>query len=125
MTIVGTKYCAGAFDFIIKASKTVNHTERPEQCLFLVADSKSKDVVLHNGKQRLGSVVDSQARDVRKIIDKLGEETGQDQVLVCYMPYVDRNSEYSIRTGSSLKVVPTHHIYERLARKFADKYRKD
>lgn len=125
MTIIGTKYCLGAFDYLIKASKNVSHTERAEQCIFLVADSKSNDVVLHNGKARLGTVVDNQREEVRKVIDALGEETGQDQVLVCYMPYVDRNNEYQLKTGSSLKVVPTHHIYERLARKFSDKYRKD
>lgn len=106
-------------------SKVTNHNERPEQCVFLVADSKSNDVVLHNGKMRLGSVAENQREAVRKIIDALGEETGQDQVLVCFMPYVDRNSEWQIRTGSSLKVVPTHHVYERLARKFSDKYRKE
>lgn len=124
VTIVGSKYCVGAFDYIITVSRRP-HQERSEQCLFLVADSKSNDVVLHNGKVRLGSVVDHQRAQVRKTIDDLGDKLGQDQVLVCYMPYVDTGQEWIIRRGSSLNVKPTHHIYERIARKFSDKYRKE
>lgn len=125
VTIVGTKYCAGGFDFVINASRNTGSVERTEQCLFLVADPKSNDVVLHNGKRRLGSVAEGQRAVARQIIDQLSEKHGQDQVLVCYMPYIDTHNERSIRNGSSFKVMPTHYVYERLARKFSDKYRKD
>lgn len=125
MTIVGTKYCVGGFDFIIKTSKKYGFSERVEQCLFLVADPKSNDVVLHNGKRRLGSVAEAQRKRVRDLIDAISEEHGQDHVLVCYMPLVDSANERVIRHGSSFNVIASHHVYERLARKFSDKYCKE
>lgn len=124
MTIVGTKYCAGAFDYLIKASKLVRE-ERVEQCLFLVADPSSDGVMLHNGKIRLGMVAEPQRKKMREFIDQLGVKLGQDQVVVCYITYIDRGNEYSLRSGSSFNIVPTHHVYERLARKFSNKYCKE
>lgn len=124
MTIVGSKYCPGAHDFIIKTSRKPLD-QRTKQFLFLVNDPKTDEVMLHNGKNRLGSVADTEKKAIRALITKLSDELGQDQVLVCHVKHIEPSHEWTIKTGSSLRVIPTHHVYERLARKFSDKYRKD
>lgn len=121
VTIVGTKYCVGAFDYIIKASRV---RDPEEQCLYLVADTKSSDVLLHNGKQRLGMVAASHLDRVTAWLKKLAVDYGADQVIVCRVNPVNNLQEESFRWGSSFNVIPVYTVYERLARKFATKYRK-
>jgi hypothetical protein len=121
VTIIGTKYCVGAHDYVIKASRI---REPEEQCLYLVLDTKSSDVLLHNGKIRLGVVAPHQADQFRAILKRLAKDEGADHVLVCKTPFISDNNSYSFKTGSSFNVVPVFSVYERLARKFSNKYRK-
>lgn len=122
VTIIGTKYCAGGHDYIIKASRV---REPEEQCLYLVKDVKTDDVLLHNGKQRLGVVAPHQAEKVRKALAELAKTEGVDHVFVCKIPFIFDNNAYTIKNGSSVNVVPVFSVYERLARKFSNKYRKE
>lgn len=118
ITIIGTKYCAGGYDYLIQASRA---KQPEEQCLFLVADVKSNDVMLHNGKIRLGTVAPTQVEAVRQVIKKHSDHA--DAVLVCRKAFVPTAAEWSIRNGSSFNIDPVYVVYERLARKFSDKYR--
>lgn len=124
VTIIGTKYCAGAHDYLVSASR-VEAAE--EQCLYLVADPKSKDVVLHNGKFRLGTVAPTHAAHVRAFLTRIASDEGVDNVLVCKMKIVPYGSDgpRSFKLQSSFNVTPVFYVYERLARKFSDKYRKE
>jgi hypothetical protein len=122
VTIVGTKYCAGGFDYLIKASRV---REPEEQCLFLVLDTKSDDVLLHNGKQRLGTVAAIHVKAVRETLKKLAVSEGADHVIVCKLNFIADSSSHMFKQNSSFNVVPVFSVYERLARKFSNKYRKD
>jgi hypothetical protein len=120
VTVTGTKYRANAHAFIIRASR-IAATE--EQCLFLVADADNRDgVFLHNGQQRLGALVGNEAQRVRKVIDDCSIAAGQEQVLVCKKSYVKASEEVQFTQSSTFVVVPEYQVYERLARKFSDKY---
>jgi hypothetical protein len=121
VTIIGSKYHAGAHDYVRKASQI---REPEEQCLFLVLDTKSEDVLLHNGKDRLGIVAPHQKEALRQRIKLLAKEEGSDHVLVCKKAFVSDTNAYSFASNSSFNVEPVYSVYERLARKYADKYRK-
>jgi hypothetical protein len=122
VTIVGTKYCVGGFDYLIKASRV---REPEEQCLFLVLDTKSDDVLLHNGKQRLGTVAATHVKAVRETLKKLAVSESADHVIVCKLNFIADSSSHMFKQNSSFNVVPVFSVYERLARKFSNKYRKD
>jgi hypothetical protein len=64
---------------------------------------------------------------VRTVLTRVSKSHGVDHVLVCKHPFVTSmsNGEMQFKRNSSLNVTPVYHIYERLARKFSNKYRKD
>jgi hypothetical protein len=120
VTVTGAKYRANAHAFVIRASRIA---AAEEQCLFLVADADDLDgVFLHNGQQRLGALVANEAKLVRKVIDDCSIAAGQEQVLVCKKAYVKVGEEVQFTQSSTFNVVPVYQVYERLARKFSDKY---
>lgn len=88
-------------------------------------DTKSSDVLLHNGKKRLGVVAPHQADQVRAILARLAKEEGADHVLVCKSRFIGSNDEYAFKQSSSFNVTAVFSVYERLARKFSNKYRKE
>lgn len=117
ITIVGMRHHSGSFDKIIAASA------RPvqDQRLFLVRDVNNKfdenAVMLHDGKGKLGYVCAAEALKVRRIIDELTKAGGQDHVLVVKHAPVRRPGDFSWCTSTSVTAVG--HVYERIARKFA------
>jgi hypothetical protein len=119
ITIVGMRHHGAAFDKIIAASK------RPakDQCLFLVADVNNKfdanAVMLHNGKVKLGYVAAAEAARVKAVLDDLSKASGQDHVLVVKHAEVRRPGDFSWCTATNVTAVG--HVYERIARKFAQK----
>lgn len=117
VTIVGMKYHTGSFDEIIAASKR----KPKDQRLFLVRDVHNKfdenAVMLHNGQKKLGYVSAVEAKAIRKILDELTVQEGLDQVLVVKMSAVRNEGDFS--WVSSFTVFPIGHVYERIARKFA------
>lgn len=88
----------------------------------MVADAKTADVFLHNGKQRLGSVSSDTVTTVREVIRRLSINAGSDQVLVCKLVIGD---EAKFKALHKFNVYPDYSVNERLARKFSNKYRKD
>lgn len=89
-------------------------------------DTKSDDVLLHNGKQRLGMVAPASVKAVRAALKNLAAEDNADQVIVCKLNFINGGlTEDTFRRGSSFNVRPVYSVYERLARKYSNKYRKD
>ena len=111
------RHHAGSFDKLIAASKLAAR----DQCLFLVPDVSNKfdanAVMLHDGKVKLGYVAAGEALGVKKILDKLTKERGQDQVIVVTVPPVKREGDFAWSTSITVKGVG--FVYERVARKHA------
>jgi rRNA pseudouridine-1189 N-methylase Emg1 (Nep1/Mra1 family) len=121
VTIVGTKYCPGAFEYLIAASRI---REPSEQCLYLVKDVKSNEVMLHNGEQCLGLVAKGETSRVHDVLARLAKTYGVDHVLVCKLRHIGISDENTFRWNTSFNVQVWQSVNERLARKFSDKYRK-
>ena len=100
-------------------------SKRPvkDQRLFLVRDVNIKfdenAVMLHNGHRKIGYVTAKDAPKIRKIIDNLTEMMGQDQVIV--VKHTSKIISDSFNWSSSIVVKGVGHVYERYARKVAQK----
>lgn len=63
---------------------------------------------------------------IREALKKLAADEGADHVIVCKLNHINGMSEETFKWGSSsFNVIPVYSVYERLARKFSNKYRKD
>lgn len=119
VTIVGMKYYEGnqAFDRITESS------QRPveDQLLFLVQDVHNKfdknAVMLHDGSRKLGHVVQAEAIAIRALLDRVGSERGQDQVIIVTLPKILNKDAF--KWSSSFNVKGIGMVYERIARKHA------
>lgn len=117
LTIVGMRYYPQAHEKIVAASL------RPadEQLLFLVADINNPHdknaVALHDGRVKLGHVIAQSAGMVKRELDKLSAEHGQDQVLVVQVAPIKDAGDFAWSTSLNIKVVG--YVYERIARKLA------
>ena len=85
---------------------------------------KTNGVLLHNGKQRLGTVAPHNVDAVRETLKPLAIKEGSDHVIVCKLNFISGSFEDSFKWGSSFNIIPVFSVYERLARKFSNKYRK-
>lgn len=109
------RFYEGAHEYLFKALKLRSY----QQCVYLVpeVDNKydSNAVMLHNGKQKLGSVSATEAPAIKRLL----ESYGKNNVLICsYATGWDMNFESFKRLGS-ISVWSTEIVNERLARKFA------
>lgn len=115
VTIVGMRFYPGAFKALWEASKS----ER-SQHLYLVAEVDNNydinAVMLHNGKQKLGSVTAIQAPSIKRLMKKMRDETGSDAVIVCTIVTHQSFADFSSR--GSLTIQGKYSVNERLARKF-------
>jgi len=125
VTIVGMRFYPGAFEYLKEASR---RRDVFDQHLYLVADVTNKHdcnaVMLHNGKQKLGSVNALQATALRKVFAKWRAEPDSpgDEVIVCRVDRIDYTAE-DFKFVGSIVVHGKHRVSERLARKYADKFR--
>ena len=99
-----------------------------DQFLFLVADVKNEHdihaVSLHNGKQKLGSVAATESPYLRSLFNKWNDGGPKgDYVIVCKLDRI-ASSLSDFKFAGSIKVHAKYRVNERLARKYADKYRQ-
>jgi hypothetical protein len=123
------RFYTGAHDYLHKAGKM---SDAFDQCLYLVPEQSNKydsnAVMLHNGKQKLGSVEANDAAKVRHLLDKWKNENcggiaGEDVIVVkCDPMYIDPQT---FAFKGSIKVRGMYRVNERLARKFSNKHRKE
>ena len=123
--VVGLKYYPTAFDSLKRAGSI---RETAERCLFLVAEEDNPHdpnaVMLHDGKNKLGSVSRDDAQDVRNLLAKWKKERGYDEVVVVTIPWMGPQAMSQLRYDGFIKVQGIYRVNERLARKFADMYYK-
>jgi hypothetical protein len=100
-----------------------------DQHLYLVSDINNKydshAVMLHNGRQKLGSVTSTECHQIRELMKKWSEEDGQDSVVVCKISKVWSSQEDEFMRAPTIKVHGMQRVNERLARKFAAKNEKE
>jgi hypothetical protein len=123
---VGLKFYEGAFDSLYRASQ-IRETE--QKCLFLVAEADNPHdpnaVMLHDGKRKLGSVERTEAAYLKSLLVKWAKESGKDDVIVASIGYMGSSEIASMKYNGYCHVDGLYRVNERLARKFADKYRKE
>lgn len=107
-----------AFDRIVAASNMPDE----DQLLFLVPDEGNKfdtnAVSLHDGVRKLGHVSAREAPMIRKFIDRLSREKGQDQVLVVKARQIANKDSFKWSTSFNVSCIGV--VYERIARKHAE-----
>ena len=119
------RFYKGAHEELLATSRK----DVEEQLLFLVPEVDNNydinAVMLHNGKQKLGSVTATEAPKLKHMLQQWREENGgKDDVVVCRMWRVDHNLDY-FKLAGSITVRGVHRVNERLARKFSDFKRKE
>ena len=116
VTIVGMRFYQGAHDYLL-AQRWVSEYE--DKRLFLVPEVNNRydtnAIMLHNGKQKLGSVSAEDAARLRPLFD-----ANKDQVLVCNMDSFSGYDKSQFSRLASIKVYPKQWADERPARKYAD-----
>lgn len=118
------RFYSGAHEVLLNTSKQ----KVDDQLLFLVAEVDNNHdinaVMLHNGKQKLGSVTATEAPRLKQMLQKWRDSNdGKDDVVVCRMWRIDHSLDYFKNMGS-ISVRGVHRVNERLARKFSDFSRK-
>lgn len=122
------RFYSGAHEYLHKVG--LNHSDRFDQCLYLVPEMgnpyDANAVMLHNGKQKLGSVEATAAHKIRQILNKWKTENGSlgEDVIVVRMQQHNDSLQYYKQRGN-ISVRSMHRVNERLARKFSNKNRKD
>ena len=120
------RFYAGAFDWLLKAAQT---KDIYDQHLYLVAevdnDNDINAVMLHNGKRKLGNVAANEAPALKRILTSWKSGPKGDDVVVCSIDRISINERQDFPFRGSIVVHGKHRVNERLARKYADKFRKD
>lgn len=121
------RFYAGAHEYLHKAGQ---QRDVFDQYLYLVPEVDNKydvnAVMLHNGKQKLGSVEAKDAAKVKRLFDEWKDANPMhlDDVIVVRMDQVYQHlSDFKYR--GSIPVRGMYRIHERLARKFSNKHLKD
>lgn len=120
------RFYPGAHDYLLKASRKADYFD---QHLYLVAEFDNEydknAVMLHNGKQKLGSVNATQSPAIKRLLAEWIDGPRGDFVVVCKMDRIQTYDEVNFPYVGSITVYGKHRVNERLARKYADKFRKD
>jgi len=118
------RFYQGAHEYLFGAAKLGHY----EQCLYLVPEVDNNHdinaVMLHNGKNKLGSVSASEAPALRQLFKMLRNRDGFDSVLICKMQIFIPGPLRLFKEVGSFVVTSNEIVNERLARKFAAKTRK-
>lgn len=118
------RFYKGAHDYLLKASREKNIED---QHLYLVAEVDNEHdicaVMLHNGKQKLGSVTAAAAPAIKRLLmEWKAEAKGAGDVVVCSMQKVWDVKNFTYR--GAITVHGKYRVNEQLAHAFAH-YRKD
>lgn len=114
------RFYTGAHKALWEASK--KSATGMQQHLYLVAEVDNNHdinaVMLHNGKQKLGSVTSIQAAAIKQLLQGMRDKAGNDQVVVCFVDRIYESVEDFAYRGS-ITIHGKYSVNERLARKFA------
>ncbi len=129
-TIVGMRFYPGSFDSLANSVSTVKRSTEFYGFMFIVPEvnnaSDVNAVMLHDGKQKIGSVSSVEAPALKRMFERWRSECGYSEVVVArFSQLPDLNTQYELenfkRLGS-LKVDGMYRVNERLARKYAAKF---
>lgn len=114
------RFYQGAHDYLLSQRWVADYEDKR---LFLVPEVNnqydSNAIMLHNGKQKLGSVSAEDASKLRLLFEK-----NKDRVLVCNMDSFSGYDKSQFSRLASIKVYPKQWADERPARKYADQLSK-
>lgn len=121
------RFYKGAHDYLFEASKK----EWYDQHLYLVAEADNKHdtmaVMLHNGKQKLGSVSSTESTAIRHLFAvwkaqgvAVGRGPRDDDVVVCSIDKMGIDP-VTFEFKGNVVVHGKYRVNERLARKYAGK----
>jgi hypothetical protein len=121
------RFYTGSHEYLHKASST---RDIFDQFLYLVPEVNNQydvnTIMLHNGKQKLGSVEAHSAAPIRQLMEKWKNEGGSgEDVVVCSMDSFYDSGLQEFKHRGSLKVRGMYRVNERLARKFSKKNLKE
>jgi len=120
------RFYKGAFDYLLKASQ---YKDVFDQHLYLVAEADNEHdvnaVMLHNGRQKLGTATATEAPALKRLMTGWKTGSRDDNVVVCQFDRITPMEKADFPFKGSILVHGKYRINERLARKYADKFRKD
>ena len=120
------RFYKDAFDYLLKAAEKKDVFD---QHLYLVVEADNKHdvnaVMLHNGRQKLGTTVATEAPLLKRLMTNWKTGSRDDSVVVCNIDRIYINKKVDFPFRGSIIVHGKHRVNERLARKYADKFRKD
>ncbi len=121
------RFYAGAQEYLPKAGQ---YHDVFDQFLYLVPEVDNKydvnAVMLHNGKQKLGSVEAKDAAKLKRLLTDWRDQnrSNTDDVIVVRMDTLSHENLNDFKFRGSITVRGMHRVNERLARKFANKHLK-